>query len=116
MRPVPTHERPARRHWHRHCSVVEELLHSRRSVQKRHPGDASMTSFQTLFTRIRIRTVPPSELLEGIDLRHYEFREGQVYEVGPRLGELLVACGYAEQERRPEERDQADSYLDRAAG
>lgn len=50
--------------------------------------------------RIRIRRVPPTEHLEGIDLRDYGFREGQAYEVERRLGELLIAWGYAEQVRR----------------
>jgi hypothetical protein len=59
------------------------------------------------FVRIQIRRVPPSEHLEGIDLRHYGFREGQTYQVGRRLGELLIAWGYAEEVRR--------GQLDRAA-
>ena len=58
---------------------------------------------ETTLIRIRIRRVPPTEHLEGIDLRHYGFREGQTFEVGRRLSELLIAWGYAEEEgrRRP---------------
>jgi hypothetical protein len=48
--------------------------------------------------RVRICKVPPTERLEGIDLRRYAFREGETYEVGRRLGELLVAWGYAAEE------------------
>ena len=66
-----------------------------------------MTFIETLPVRIRIRKVPPTEHLEGIDLRHYQFRQGQVYEVGPRLGELLIVWGYAELEMRGEDRDRA---------
>ena len=33
------------------------------------------------------------------------FRAGEMYEVGPRLGELLIVCGYAEREE--EQRDEA---------
>jgi hypothetical protein len=44
--------------------------------------------------------VPPTEHLEGIDLRPYQFREGQSYTVGRRLGALLIAWGYAEEVRK----------------
>jgi hypothetical protein len=50
--------------------------------------------------RIRIRSVPPTDSIEGIDLRHYGFCEGHVYEVGLRLAELLIVLGYAEPDRR----------------
>jgi hypothetical protein len=50
--------------------------------------------------RIRIRRVPLADSIEGIDLRHFRFCEGQVYDVGPRLAELLIVLGYAEPENR----------------
>jgi hypothetical protein len=36
--------------------------------------------------------------LQGFDVSR--FKVGRSYEVGPRLGELLVVCGYAELEMR----------------
>lgn len=51
--------------------------------------------------------MPPSELLEGFDLRPYQFREGQTYEVTSRVANVLIVWGYAELEMRREERDQA---------
>lgn len=65
-----------------------------------------MTSVHTLVT-IRIRKVPPSTFLEGYDLRPYQFRAGQVYEVGRRLSELLTVWGYAEPDVHGRDRDQA---------
>ena len=50
--------------------------------------------------RVRI-TKPPSKSdcdLEGFDVSR--FVVGQVYDVGARLGELLILCGYAEPEMR----------------
>jgi NADH:ubiquinone oxidoreductase subunit B-like Fe-S oxidoreductase len=40
--------------------------------------------------------------LEGFDVSRFEV--GEVYEVGPRLAELLIVCGYAEPEMRPRDR------------
>jgi hypothetical protein len=48
--------------------------------------------------RIRIRRVPLTDSIEGIDVRHYAFCEGQIYDVGLRLAELLIVLGYAEPE------------------
>jgi hypothetical protein len=53
--------------------------------------------------RIRIRRVPPTDSMEGIDLRHYGFCEGHAYDVGLCLGELLVVLGYAEPELREDD-------------
>ncbi len=46
--------------------------------------------------RLRIRRVPPSGVLEGVDLRPFSFREGQLYEVDPPVARVLLAWGYAE--------------------
>jgi hypothetical protein len=54
--------------------------------------------------KIWIRKAPPTRYVEGIDLSHYDFRTGQVYEVGPGVAELLIVCGYAERERRGKDR------------
>ena len=50
--------------------------------------------------RIRIIQPPASLELEGFDLRPYDFERGITYEVDYRLGEVLLACHYAEPERR----------------
>jgi hypothetical protein len=42
--------------------------------------------------------VPLTDSIEGIDLRHYGFCEGRIYDVGLRLAELLIVLGYAEPE------------------
>jgi hypothetical protein len=54
--------------------------------------------------RIRIVEPPPhaSHDLEGFDVSQFEV--GQVYDIGPRLGELLVICGYAEFDMRQHDR------------
>jgi hypothetical protein len=57
--------------------------------------------------KIHIRKVPPTGWIEGIDLRHYQFCEGNVYELGPRLAQLLIVWGYAGLDRRAKDRDQA---------
>jgi hypothetical protein len=51
------------------------------------------------FVRIRILTLPADKLLEGI-VDAGRFKVGEVYEVGPRLAELLMALGHATLERR----------------
>ena len=51
--------------------------------------------------RIRIVQEPPGVIeLEGFDLRPYDFQKGLTYDVDYRLGEVLLACQYAEPERR----------------
>lgn len=47
--------------------------------------------------RIRISRVP-TVAVEGIRVEHYGFCEGHVYDIGPRLAELLLVLGYAESE------------------
>jgi hypothetical protein len=48
--------------------------------------------------RVQIKKLPATGFLEGFDLRRFEV--GQSYDVGPRLGELLVVMDYAEPDRR----------------
>lgn len=51
--------------------------------------------------RIRIvQELPALRNLEGFDLRPYDFQKGLTYDVDYRLGEVLLACRYAEPERR----------------
>jgi hypothetical protein len=57
--------------------------------------------------RIRIRKVPPSEYLEGFDLRSFQFHVAEVYEVGHHLAKVLIVWGYAVPEMRRADRDQA---------
>jgi hypothetical protein len=57
--------------------------------------------------KVRIRKVPPTEVLEGFDVRRFQFRVGDVYEVSPLLGAVLVAWQYAEPEMRAENRDES---------
>lgn len=45
---------------------------------------------------IRLKKVPPSDFLEGVDLRPYHFVEGQVYNVSRDVAAVLLAWGYAE--------------------
>jgi hypothetical protein len=54
--------------------------------------------------RIRILTLKADKLLDGIvDVKR--FKVGQVYEVGPRLADLLMASGHAMRERRRSDRE-----------
>jgi hypothetical protein len=56
------------------------------------------------FVRIRILTLRADKLLDGIvDVK--KFKVGQVYEVGPRLADLLIVSGHAVRERRRADRD-----------
>ena len=64
------------------------------------PLSASNTSDR--FVRIRILTLPAGKLLEGL-VHVGRFKVGEVYEVGPRLAELLIALGHAALERREPE-------------
>ena len=40
--------------------------------------------------------VPPSDRLEGIDLRPHGFKKGCVYDVDPRLAQVLTVWEYVE--------------------
>jgi hypothetical protein len=55
--------------------------------------------------RIRIFSVPLTDSIEGLDLRSYDLRPGHVYDIGPRLAELLIVSGYAEPEIPREDLD-----------
>ena len=46
--------------------------------------------------RVRIHRVPPSGVLEGVDLRPYVFKPGRLYEVDPMVAKVLLSGGYAE--------------------
>src|SRR5215831_18129594 len=52
--------------------------------------------------RVRIRRVPPSPALEGVDLRPYSFREGRLYELDPPVARVLLSWGYADRHPKPE--------------
>jgi hypothetical protein len=52
--------------------------------------------FSTERLRIRIRRVPPTAFLEGIDLRPFQFRDGYFYDVDKHVAEVLIAWGYAD--------------------
>ncbi len=51
-------------------------------------------------TRVRIRRVPPTRVLEGVDVSAYGFRAGQVYELDTRVANVLLAWDYAERADR----------------
>lgn len=54
--------------------------------------------------RLRIKKLPEDRNVEGFDVRGLEV--GKIYDVGPRLGELLIVMGYADP-IAPRLRDQA---------
>lgn len=60
------------------------------------PPDTKSTAYQstTLGVRVRIKKIPTATDAEQFDLSR--FRVGETYEVGPRLAEYLMVCGYAE--------------------
>ena len=51
--------------------------------------------------KVRIRRMPPSRILEGVDLRPYEFQVGRVYECEPRVANVLMLWECAEFAERP---------------
>jgi hypothetical protein len=59
--------------------------------------------------KVRIERVPPTDVLEGIDLRPYQLRKGQVYELERRVGKVLVVWGYA-RERAAAEGKKRDKH------
>jgi len=64
---------------------------------------AAVGHHHSVWWRMRIRIVqelPPVFELEGFDLRPYDFQQGLTYEVDYRLAEVMLACQYAEPERR----------------
>jgi hypothetical protein len=54
---------------------------------------------------VRITKQPTTGDGDLDDFEVSRFELGKIYDVGPRLAELLIACGFAEPERR--ERDRA---------
>ena len=46
--------------------------------------------------KVRVLRVPPSRALEGIDLRPYKLREGNVYDLEPQVAKVLILWKYAE--------------------
>jgi hypothetical protein len=46
--------------------------------------------------KVRLLRVPPSRALEGIDLRPYKLREGNVYDLEPQVATVLIVWKYAE--------------------
>jgi hypothetical protein len=46
--------------------------------------------------KVRVLRVPPSRALEGIDLRPYQLQEGSVYDLEPRVAQVLIMWKYAE--------------------
>ena len=53
---------------------------------------------QRLITEMktRIRRAPPARILEGVDLGPGRLEPGRVYELEPRVAEILIFWGYAE--------------------
>jgi hypothetical protein len=63
--------------------------------------------------KVRIRRMPPSRILEGVDLRPYEFQVGRVYECEPQVANVLILWDCADSAERPKQsttrrRDQRD--------
>jgi hypothetical protein len=46
--------------------------------------------------KVRLLKVPPSRVLEGIDLRPYKLQEGNVYDLEPEVAKVLIVWKYAE--------------------
>jgi hypothetical protein len=54
-----------------------------------------VTSRDTTLGRIRVTKVPPSDFLEGVDLRSYHFVKGREYAVSREVAAVLMVWGYA---------------------
>jgi len=54
--------------------------------------------------KVRVLRVPPSRVLEGIDLRPYKLQEGNVYDLEPQVATVLILWKYAEPVNRPRRR------------
>jgi len=48
--------------------------------------------------RIHIRHLPPTDVLEGFELRRYALRVGEIHDLPIVVAEVLIGCGYAEAE------------------
>ena len=51
--------------------------------------------------KVRVLRVPPSRILEGIDLRPYKLREGGVYDLESPVAKVLIVWKYAERVKTP---------------
>jgi hypothetical protein len=54
-----------------------------------------VTPRDTTLGRIRVTKVPPSDFLEGVDLRSYHFVKGREYTVSREVAAVLMVWGYA---------------------
>jgi hypothetical protein len=54
---------------------------------------------------VRVLLTKSPEKSEFIPFDVFRFEVGKVYEMGPRLAELFIVCGYGEPERRSSDRD-----------
>jgi len=52
--------------------------------------------------KVRIRRLPPSAVLEGVDLRPYKFRVGCEYECEPDVANVLILWDCADVAKLPE--------------
>jgi hypothetical protein len=57
--------------------------------------------------KVRVLRVPPSRILEGIDLRPYNLRQGGVFDLEAPVAKVLIVWKYAEPVKTP--RGQAKS-------
>jgi hypothetical protein len=46
--------------------------------------------------KVRVLRVPPSRILEGIDMRPFKLQEGGVYDLESRVAKVLIVWKYAE--------------------
>ena len=46
--------------------------------------------------KVRILRVPPSQILEGVDVGPYGFERGRIYDVDDHVARVLVVWSYAE--------------------
>jgi hypothetical protein len=91
------------------CAAVEALV-----VKNQHTISETVSASHTSdpFVRIRILALPAGKFLEGI-VDVGRFKVGEVYEVGPRLAELLIALGHAALERRRADSGRTGAHLAR---
>ena len=81
-------------------------LYSGEYVAERRRAEGLVTVVDSLFARIRICKVPPTESLEGWNLRPFHFGEGQVWDVDRRLADILIAWGYAQAAQHDDDQTQ----------
>jgi hypothetical protein len=78
-----------------HAEIHQSRRHSD-CVRVRTHQDDRKRSIVYFAMRVRIARVPPTQVLEGIDLRPFQFRKGKVYELEPQVGKMLMVWGYAQ--------------------